>query len=226
VKLDEALARAEQVGWLAEQPARFRAGVLKRCRLRPLQVGTPLYVLGDPPGGVWGLVDGFVDVLLAVGPGSPFLVHIGRPGWWVGEAAAATRTTRRVDVRARTAVHALYLSPKALSELAEEDASAWRCFATLSVAHLDNALSLAVALAPGSVRSKVLATLIRLAGPPVQVDDVVELPCKQSEIAEMTGLTRNSVGPVMRQLIAEGLIEARRNRISYNPTRIKRAMEG
>lgn len=226
MKLDEARARAERVGWLAEQPESFRKGVLGRCRLRALQVGDPFYVLGDPPGGVWGLVDGYVDVLLAAGPSPPFLVHIGRPGWWVGEAAAVTGTARRVDVRARTLAHALYLPAKALGELAADDGSTWRCFATLTVAHMDNALSLAAALAPGSVRSKVLATLVRLAGPLAEADEVIELSCKQTEIAEMTGLTRNSVGPVMKRLAAEGLVAARRNRIGYNPTRIRRAMDG
>lgn len=89
---------------------------------------------------------------------------------------------------------------------------------------MDNALMLAATLAPGTVRSKVLATLLRLAGAWAHADEMIALPCKQSEIAEMTGLTRNSIGPAIRDLVPDGLIVSSRNQIAYNPARVTRAL--
>ena len=48
-------------------------------------------------------------------------------------------------------------------------------------------------------------------------------PCKQSEIAEMAGLSRNSAVPVLRRLATEGLIQIGRNQVRYNPVHLRRA---
>ncbi len=224
MKPTEAARRIAALGWLSRQPGAFRDRLLRRCDLRAYAVGDSLYGLDDPPGGIFGLVDGFVDVVLGFGPFTPFLAYIGRPGWWVGEAAAVTGTPRRAEVHARTAVQALYLPADQLAKLTTEDPEAWRSLAQLSVDHLDNALLLASTLNHGGVREKVLATLWRLSGAERETDGPIDLPCMQSEIAEMSGLSRNSVGPAMRRLTREGLIEAERGRIRYNPVRIREAL--
>lgn len=224
MKLPEAVRRITELGWLSRQPAEFRDSLIRRCELRTYAVGNGFYGLDDPPGGIFGLVDGFVDVVLGFGPFPPFLAFVGRPGWWVGEAAAVTGTPRRTEVHARTTVQAFYLPAEQIPKLAAEDPQAWRRFAQLTVDHLDNALLFASTLSHTDVREKVLATLWRLSGAERDTDGLIELPCLQSEIAEMSGLSRNSVGPVMRRLVGEGLIEAERRRIRYSPVRVRGAL--
>ena len=46
--------------------------------------GTALYHLGDPPGGIYGLIEGLMRVTAA--PGQPAAaIHVGAPGLWTGE---------------------------------------------------------------------------------------------------------------------------------------------
>ena len=224
-KLAETRRRLSEVGWLSRQPPQFREALLDRCVFRTYAPGENLYRLDDPPGGVYGVAEGFVDVLLASGACPPFLAFIGGSGWWAGEAAATTGTNRRADIRARSASDVLYLPMARFQELTAAEPRALRSFAELTVSHLDNALLLASVLAATNTRSRIVLTLYRLAGSFQDIDDQFGLPCRQSEIAEIAGLSRNSAGPVLRGLAAEGIIQIGRNQVRYNPTHLRRALE-
>lgn len=217
---EAAVRAAPKGGWLARQPAPFRERLIALCELRHYQVGEKLFGLDDRTGGVFGIARGFVSVILGVGPFPPFLAFVGRPGWWVGEAAAITDSTRRSEVHARTAVQALYLPGDRMAELTDQDPEAWRRFAQLSVDHMDNAFLFAATLNHSDLRERVLATLWRLSGPERESSERIELPCVQAEIAELAGLSRNSVGPILRRLVAERLIEMNRGMIRYGPKKV------
>ena len=45
-------------GWLSFTPPRFRQIVLDRCKLRDFEADATIYSVGDPPGGMYGLVRG------------------------------------------------------------------------------------------------------------------------------------------------------------------------
>lgn len=213
------------LGWLAAQPEAFRDRWLEACEYRRLRAGEHLYSLGDPPGGIYGLAEGFIDVLLTATPFPPSLAYIARPGWWVGEGAAVTDTPRRVEVRARTDLGILYLDPQRLKQLTETDPQVWRALGQLTVTHLDNALMLASSLVKGDARVKILTTLVRLAGAVRSRDAVISIPCSQQELGEMVGLSRNSVGPVLRKLEGEGLISREvYGEVAYNPVRLDAAL--
>jgi CRP/FNR family transcriptional regulator, cyclic AMP receptor protein len=223
-KLTEARRRVSEVGWLSRQPLEFREALLDRCVLRTYAPGESLFGLDDPPGGVYGVAAGFVDVLIASGVGPPFLGFIGSSGWWAGEAAAISRTHHRAELSARSATEAFYLSLTKFRELTAADPLAFRSFSDLTISHMDNAFMLASTLAASDTRSRIVWTLYRLAGSFREIDDRFELPCKQSEIAEMAGLSRNSAGPVLRRLAAEGMIQIGRNQVRYNPVHLRRAL--
>lgn len=227
-KLTEARRRVSEVGWLSRQPLEFREALLDRCVLRTYAPGESLFGLDDPPGGVYGVAEGFVDALIASSVGPPFLGFIGfigSSGWWVGEAAAITRTHHRAELRARSATDAFYLSLTKFQELTVADPRAFRSFSELTITHMDNAFMLASILAATDTRSRIVSTLYRLAGSFREIDDQFELPCRQSEIGEMAGMSRNTVGPVLRDLASNGLIQIGRNRIRYNPVRLRGALD-
>jgi CRP-like cAMP-binding protein len=223
-KLTEARRRISDVGWLSRQPLEFREALLDRCVLRTYAPGESLFGLDDPPGGVYGVAEGFVDAIIASSVGPPFLAFIGSAGWWVGEAAAITRTHHRAELRTRSATQAFHLSLTKFQELTAADPRAFRSFSELTITHMDNAFMLASTLAATDTGSRIVATLYRLAGSFREISDQFELPCKQSEIAEMAGLSRNSAGPVLRRLATEGLIQVGRNQVRYNPVHLRRAL--
>ncbi len=166
------------------------------------------------------LTDGLLDVLLSAGPFPPFLACIARPGWWAGEAGVATGTPRPADLRARSDVEALYLSRASLDRLSTEEPGLWRGLTGITVSHLDNVIMLAATLACGDVRGRVAMTLCRLAGPDPQSDEDASVTCSHRELAEMAGLSRNSVGPAIKQMERAGLVHQEYVRIRFNPARL------
>ncbi len=77
-------AEAERVmserGWLALVPEGYRDEVLRRSTLLHFAPGQAVLHLGDPMGGIYGLVAGSVSVSIAPVGSTPRLVLLGVPG--------------------------------------------------------------------------------------------------------------------------------------------------
>ncbi|PJN96813.1 hypothetical protein CNY89_00360 [Amaricoccus sp. HAR-UPW-R2A-40] len=217
---------ASEVGWLSRQPDAFKSLVLDACDLQTRSVGENLYSLGDPPGGLHCLVEGSLDLVTTAGTFSPFLGFIARPGWWAGDVAATTRSIRRAEVRARTDVVLLFLPAHRLDRIAEEDPTFWRRLGELNAEHLDNALMFAATAVQRDVRVKVIATLLRLASYDADKDADIDINCTQAEIAEMTGVGRNTVGETLKKLRDRSLVSQRYGRIGFNPVRLRAMLTG
>ncbi len=207
------LEETRRVGWLAEQKESLREAMLARTELRERAIGEIIYLQGEPPGGVYGLASGSLNVVAALGPFMPRLVHVARPGWWVGEASMVSRTRTRVDITARAPSVIAVISAAAINDLARQHPDIWRALGRLTVDHMDNALLLAGCLLETDARNRIIGTLLRLSLPTPPDRGPVELPVTQGELAEMAGLSRNPVGPVLRELEVAGKINCRRRRI-------------
>ncbi|MCB1502532.1 MAG: Crp/Fnr family transcriptional regulator [Bauldia sp.] len=176
--------------------------------------------MNGPPGGMFGIASGYVSVVANAGRFEPVLIYIGGPGLWAGEAAAVGKTERRVELMARTRVKALQLPAFELERIGSEDAALWRRLHGLTASHFDNALMFAFTLKRGNPRQKIAATLVRLAGSAAEDDDVT-VPCSQTELGELAGLSRSTVGPALKALEANGLVRVGYGRITYRPRRLR-----
>jgi CRP/FNR family transcriptional regulator, cyclic AMP receptor protein len=85
-------------GWLARRPRVFQDQVLGLAELRYFPAGATIYNIGDAAPDIWGLVDGELSVFLTPEAAAPFLVHIAKPGWWVGDTALISKTPRRAEL--------------------------------------------------------------------------------------------------------------------------------
>ena len=81
---------AQSHGWLSQTPPSFRREVLDRCYLQSFKAGELVFIVGDPPGGMYGLVSGGLGVSIAPGERGPYFVHFARPGTWFGEVSVIT----------------------------------------------------------------------------------------------------------------------------------------
>jgi hypothetical protein len=57
-------------GWLSQTPASFQRAVLDRCLLERFETGTPIYSIGDEPGGMYGIVSGSLAISVTSGDGA------------------------------------------------------------------------------------------------------------------------------------------------------------
>jgi CRP/FNR family transcriptional regulator, cyclic AMP receptor protein len=217
-KAHEALSR---IGWLSTLPKNTRNSLLGACEMRSLAANSMLYGLDDPSGGIYGIADGFVDVLAAPGPFQMRLVHVASVGWWAGESAAASRTARRVELRTRTDVTAAYIGARHLDRLAEQDPAIWRDIATLTVRHLDTAMLYAAAFASPDLKLRLLMALVRSIGPLMDFGGSFSLPLGQAELAELAGLSRNTISRLLASLSDEGFVKRNYGSITVDVDRLK-----
>ena len=115
-----------RLGWLADRPKPFQDAWLEICEPRTLAPGERVFSLADPTAGIFGVVDGFADVMIAPGFQPAILVHIARPGWWLGDAAALNTTPHRGEVTARTEMRVLYAPLLSIEALQPRFPQIWR----------------------------------------------------------------------------------------------------
>jgi CRP/FNR family transcriptional regulator, cyclic AMP receptor protein len=134
------MAQAREIvarqGWLSFTPALFRKTALERCQLQVFKAGATLYSVGDPTGGMFGLVRGNLAISIAPGERGPYIAHFARPGTWFGEAAAFTEQPRRIGLAATRNAKVLHLPLHTIREIVAADPGAWRWFGLASIAHM------------------------------------------------------------------------------------------
>jgi len=199
-----------KLGWLSRQPPAFQDQVLALSELRHFSPGATIYNIGDIALDIWGLVEGELSVFLAPEAAAPFLVHIAKPGWWVGDTALVSQTPRRAELIARTESWLLRLSKQSIDQLAETDPETWRRLALISIGHLDHALSIVAGLTDRDSRSRTALVLRRLASlHDKKFPRRATIHVSHAELGEMVNLTRNALAPILKELESLGLIRQR-----------------
>jgi CRP-like cAMP-binding protein len=202
------------IGWLSRQPADFQREVLGRSLLRRYSTGNILYGVDDDGTGVFGLVEGAIEVQLPNGQ----LATVGRPGFWIGEAAAFRRAPRRASLVARSPVWAYYL-PLAEFEIMIGNPEYCRSFAHLTIEHLEDALRVVASLMSNDVLARVAGRLLNLIT--AQSGAGTELSVTQTDLASMCGLSRQSVNKALRRLAEEGAVSSSYGKVTViDPTRL------
>jgi CRP/FNR family transcriptional regulator, cyclic AMP receptor protein len=220
--MDKAAAAciAESTGWLSRQPEEFRAEVIRRSHLRRFEAGEILYHAGDPPGGVYGLVEGVLTVTLPAGQ----IVTVKRPGFWVGETAAMRRQNRVITLSVVARSDILYL-PLAEFERMIGDPAHCRLFATMSIEHLDEALSIIGYLMANDPTVRVAGRLLTLAEAQA-IPEGSAMRLTQSDLAQMCGVSRQTVNKVLTGLSVRNVIAAKYGMLTILDARHLRFLAG
>ena len=124
-------------GWLSFTPPGFQKNVLARIQTREFRKGEAVYRAGDPPGGLWVVLSGAVELELPPPDDAPHFVHLAAPGFWFGEWPLIWDKPRRLTVIA-TGPSTLATLPLAeCRAMLEAEPAAWRWVALLSTMSSD-----------------------------------------------------------------------------------------
>lgn len=190
-------------GWLSRTSPEFQDAVLERCDLLKLGPGTPVFLAGDDTGGMFGIVDGWVELHLPAPGGAATLAHIDGPGAWFGDLAALKGHSRRFSLVTRTNARLLRLSRSEMQRLCDDVPRRWRYVADLVADNLSIAIDVVEALRRRDVVERLALTLLAVA------DDTGDLSVTQSDLAELACLSRGTVNGALAALEERGLIERR-----------------
>lgn len=205
-------------GWLSRTPERFQSSVLTQCQPRIFTAGKALFRVGDPPGGMFGLITGGLAIEISPSEQGPSIGGFGTPGAWYGEASAITGQPRRVSLVATRDVHVLHLPLNAIRAIVAEDPSAWRLIALATVIQLDAVVAAYDDLMRRDHDKRLVAILLHLSGCRRSTPSgytSIDVDVGQTDLARMSNVARTTAGVVLRDLELAGFVE-----LSYRRVRV------
>lgn len=203
-------------GWLGATSPDFCSAVLARCSVVRVPAGRGFAHDGPGPDGLYGIVAGAVDIVLAVPGTTGRLLHVARPGYWFGQGAFvhpddSADAPRHLGFIARENAILYRLAPEHVDNLVAEAPGNWRHFAALVREHAGLAVSHVAVLLIDQPARRVAYQLLRL----LRHRQEETLAIVQADLGATVGLSRNCVNRVLGELTERGLL-----RIGYGRVEI------
>jgi CRP-like cAMP-binding protein len=206
-------AALERDPWFGSIPPERRAMLLAEARVRPVVSGGIVYGIGDPPNGLWCVLDGQVRLKAYSTNGVELLVLVLRPGKWFGELSTLDGGARPHDALTFGDTRLLHITMPAFARAVELQPMLYRDLGMLVCAHQRSALDFIGNSVSQSVRVRLASSL---AHSTIGADG--HLQVRQDEVAALVGVSRQSVNRHLRLFEQAGLIA-----LGYREIRVRDA---
>ncbi len=207
---DEAVLR--RGAWFRDLPEALRRALLDAARPRALAAGERLFARGDPPDGMFAIVEGRVRVGSVAASGREAILAMVEAPQWFGEIALFDDLPRTQDATAETDSRLLHVDLATLRAMLRDTPQHWHCFGLLlaqRLRHAFDAIEEAALLPPLARVARRLVLIARGFG---AFDDrsrrIVDVP--QDQLARMLSMSRQTVNQLLGELAATGAIRLAR----------------
>jgi len=200
-------ARLSTGHWYSRLPAAFQDSLCKQGRLRQLTAGQYLFKRGDPPCGLYAVLEGTVRISAVSEQGKEAVLSLVELPHWFGEICVFDGLPRTHDACAVGPCTLLQVPQPAMLQILEEQPRYWRDMALL----MSQKLRLTfinieqLSLMPASVR--VAHRLLMIAegyGEIEQARRMLQLP--QEDLAAMLSLSRQTTNALLKDLQGQGIV--------------------
>ncbi|MDF3936606.1 Crp/Fnr family transcriptional regulator [Pseudomonas citronellolis] len=203
--------------WFGGLPAPTRDDLLARASVRALATGKLLFRCGEPPDGLYIVLQGVIRLSNTTRDGQEAVLNFYEPGNWLGEVSQLDRSVRLHDAYAQVPSQVLHISPLALGELCDRHPALVRMLLELEVSRLRAMLVAFSAFSTQSLEQRLAGRLLGLSesfGVTGEKGLSLDLRLSQEAMAQLIGATRQRVNQVLNRWEAEGLVEHAYGRIS------------
>ena len=193
--------------WFKHLPPDLQRSLLGAARLRLLTAGQFLFKRGDPPCGLYAVLEGAVRISAVSAQGKEAVLSLVETPHWFGEICLFDNLPRTNDALATGACTLLQVPQAAILKILEQQPVFWRDMALLMSHKLR--LSLInieqISLMPASARlAHRLLMIAQGYGEIEQARRVLQLP--QEDLAAMLGLSRQTINSLLKALEQQGII--------------------
>jgi CRP-like cAMP-binding protein len=216
-------ARLRGGRWFASLDDDFRRALLHAARERKLKDGERLFSRGDPPDGLFAVVDGALRVTAVTEAGREVVLTRAEPPAWLGEIAVFDRQVRTHDCIADGAAVVLHVPLAALDEILDATPRWWRDLGVLVAGKLRLAFHVMEDAAALPVAVRLARRLVMLSGGlGEQLDHTRRVvTVSQEQLGSMLGASRQTVNAALKDLEARGLIKLAYGQIELvDPSRL------
>ncbi|CAG9175531.1 Crp/Fnr family transcriptional regulator [Cupriavidus pinatubonensis] len=213
----EAAATLQASAWFSQLPDPLREALLEDGTWRHLAAGEALFARGDAFDGLYCVASGTMQVDAAGESGKAALLGLLEAGAWFGEICLFDGLPRTHDARAVHAARLWHVPRASLERRLAQHPAWWREFGLLLAAKtrlvFDYVEEMQL-LPPAARTARRLAAIARGYGNPAHGTDdatpavqAVRIP--QEQLAQILGLSRQTVNQALRELESRGLLRLR-----------------
>ncbi|MBF5042372.1 Crp/Fnr family transcriptional regulator [Aggregicoccus sp. 17bor-14] len=201
--------------WFGALPEPLREALLSLARVRTLRAGERLFSRGDPPCGLYCVLEGSIRASGVSESGREALLTLVEPPAWFGEISLFDGQPRTHDAVAEGATRVLQVPQAELLALLAERPEWWRELALL----LCHKLRLAfvaledLSLLPSAARLAHRLVLMAEGYGGLREGERRVLDVSQEQLARMLALSRQTTNQILKDLEARGLVQLTYGRI-------------
>lgn len=193
--------------WFSHLPVSLQDSLLSVARVRRLSAGQRLFKRGDPPCGLYAVLEGAVRVGAVSEQGKEALLSLVEPPHWFGEICLFDGQPRTHDAYGVGQCTLLHIPQITLLALLDEHPQHWRQLALLMSQKLRmtfiNLEQLSLLPAPARLAHRLLM-IAEGYGETVPARRVLQLP--QEQLAAMLSLSRQTTNQILKELQGQGII--------------------
>lgn len=200
-------ARLAAGHWFSHLPIELQRSLLATARLRSLTAGEYLFKRGDPPCGLYAVLEGAVRVSAVNARGKEAVLSLVEPPYWFGEICLFDSLPRTHNALAMGPCTLLQVPQAQMLEILGEHPVYWRDVALLMSHKLRLSLINIEQISLMSTSQRLAHRLLMIAegyGEIAQARRVLQLP--QEDLAAMLGLSRQTTNSLLKTLEQQGII--------------------
>ena len=211
--------------WFSQLPVSLQDSLLTAARVRHLAPGQRLFERGDPPCGLYAVLEGSVRIGAVSEQGKEALLSLVESPHWFGEIGLFDGQPRTHDAFAEGRCVLLHIQQSVLLALLDQQPVHWRQLALLMSQKLRltfislEQLSLMPALARLAHRLLMIAEGYGETDPPRRV---LRLP--QEQLASMLSLSRQTTNQILKDLQGQGILDLKYGGIEIQDAQRLRAL--
>ncbi|MBV6826583.1 Crp/Fnr family transcriptional regulator [Pseudomonas sp. PD9R] len=193
--------------WFSHLPVSLQDSLLAAARVRRLGPGQRLFQRGDPPCGLYAVLEGAVRIGAVSEQGKEALLSLVEPPHWFGEICLFDSLPRTHDAFGLGQCTLLHIPQTVLLALLNEQPAHWRHLALLMSQKLRmtfiNLEQLSLMPAPARLAHRLLM-IAEGYGELEEPRRVLQLP--QEQLASMLSLSRQTTNQILKDLQGQGIL--------------------
>lgn len=192
--------------WFRQLPPRLREALLAHARVVLLASGQRLFRRGDPPCGLYAVLEGMVRIGAVASDGKEALLSLVESPHWFGEISLFDGQPRTHDAYAEGATRLLHIPQAALLQLLASEPGYWRDFALLMSQKLRLTFIALEEMSLLPAAQRLARRLLMMAEGYGETAPRQVLHLAQEQLALLLGLSRQTTNQILKELQARGAL--------------------
>ena len=201
--------------WFSALPTALQDALLAAAQVQRLDAGQRLFRRGDPPSGLYAVVEGAMRIGAVSASGKEALLTLIEAPSWFGEVSLFDGQPRTHDAFAEGASTLLLVPQAALLALLERQPQYWRDFALLMSQKLRLAFIALEQMSLLPAAPRLARRLLMIAENYGEGEPRRLIHLAQEQLALMLAISRQTTNQILKELQAQGIV-----RLSYGEIEI------